>query len=126
MTLTGYAYVRCINNRKTFYFPEEPRQPDTILGLKLGQVYQVVPPLPNDDPQTVRVIDGTGEDYPYPISYFEPFIPLVNELASVSATVHLSPTLRQILQAEALAHQTTVSGLLRQWIDERLDLPIAT
>jgi hypothetical protein len=33
------------------------------------------------------------------------------------------PLLRDILQAEALAHGKSVSALLRQWIEERLDLP---
>lgn len=120
------TYVRCIKNRKTLYFPEEPRgSADTILGLELGRVYKVVPSHPNDDPGSLRVVDGTGEDYPYPASYFEPFTPPQDEPVTSIATVHLSPALKQILYAEALAHNTSISALLRSWIDERLDLPVA-
>lgn len=83
-------YVRCINNRKYFYFPEESRhQNDTILGLEIGQVYKLALSDPNDQPEELRVIDGTGEDYIYPASYFEPFLP--NNEKAEGVTVYLHP-----------------------------------
>lgn len=44
--------------------------------------------------------------------------------ASEAVTLHVDPVLRDILRAEALAAQKSVSALLREWIDERLDLPV--
>lgn len=118
------SYVRCINNRKYLYFPEEPRQEnDTILGLEIGQIYKLAPPDPNDQPTEARVIDDTGEDYLYPAAYFEPMKLYEGELATATATIHLPPSIKGILHAEALAAGKSVSALLRQWIDERLDLP---
>ena len=120
-------YVRCINNRKYLYFPEEPhRTDDTILGLEIGQVYKLAPPDPNDSAAEARVIDDTGEDYLYPSDYFEPLRISDSEHATTTATVHLSPSIKGILHAEALAAGKSISALLRQWIDERLDLPEQT
>jgi hypothetical protein len=59
----------------------------------------------------------------YPIDYFEPFIPDIHGQATATATVHLPPDLRNVLRAEALAAGKSISALLREWIDERLDLP---
>lgn len=120
-------YVRCINNRKYLYFPEELRQEDdTILGLELGQIYKLAPPDRYDQPTEARVIDDTGEDYLYPADYFEPLTIEQGEQATATATVHLPPSIKGILHAEAVAAGKSVSALLRQWIDERLDLPEQT
>ncbi len=48
----------------------------------------------------------------------------LRRMASDGATVRLNSLLKAILRAEALAAQTSVSALLRAWIDERLDLPV--
>ncbi len=118
-------YVRCINNRKYLYFPEEPHsENDTVLGLEIGQVYKLAPPAPNDQPDDLRVIDDTGEDYLYPAAYFEPFTPGDEKAAGV--TVYLNPYVRGILHAEAIAAKKPVSALVREWIDERLDLSTET
>ena len=37
-------------------------------------------------------------------------------------TVHVPPTLRGILHAEALAADQSMSALVREWFEERLDL----
>jgi hypothetical protein len=37
--------------------------------------------------------------------------------------VHLDPYLKGVLHAEAIAAKKSISALLREWIDERLDLP---
>lgn len=118
------SYVRCVNNHKYLYFPEEPRRADdTVLGLDIGQIYKLAPPDPNDGPEVMRVIDDTGEDYPYLADYFEPFTMHGGEHATETATVHLSPSLKSVLHAEAVAAGKSISALLREWIDERLDLP---
>jgi hypothetical protein len=57
------------------------------------------------------------------MSYFEPFVPDGGE-ASESVTVHLDPYLKGVLHAEAIAARKSISALLREWIDERLDLPV--
>ncbi|MCE7982122.1 MAG: CopG family transcriptional regulator [Caldilinea sp. CFX5] len=89
----------------------------------MGQVYKVAPPALNDGPAEVRVVDATGEDYLYPAAYFEPFAVDLAEQVTATATVHLPPSLKSALHAEALAAGKSMSALLRQWIDERLDLP---
>jgi hypothetical protein len=43
--------------------------------------------------------------------------------ADESVTVHLPTYVKGILHAEAIAAHKSVSALLREWIDERLDLP---
>lgn len=112
-------YVVCIQNQ-TLALDE----PTDTYGAELivGQVYKVVPPDPNDDPHQLRIIDGSGEDYLYPADYFKPLVPNGN-YASESVTVHLPPHVKGILHAEAVAAHKSVSSLLRDWIDERIDLP---
>jgi hypothetical protein len=38
-------------------------------------------------------------------------------------TAHLPPWLKGVLYAEAVAADKPVSALLREWIEDRLDLP---
>jgi hypothetical protein len=115
------TYVTCVNN-KTLASDEVAHTyaPELIIG----QVYKVAPPEPNDGPQRLRVIDGSGEDYLYPASYFEPLIP-TNHDADDAITVHLPRHVKGMLHAEAIASHKSMSALLREWIDERLDLPQA-
>jgi len=106
-------YVRCINNR------------GYEASLIAGAIYKVLPD--NSDPVSLRVIDNEGEDYLYDVSRFEPVgYEEVQINATEAVTVHLDPTTKGILRAEALAAQKSVSALLREWIDERLDLPVST
>ncbi|MCB0063181.1 MAG: ribbon-helix-helix protein, CopG family [Caldilineaceae bacterium] len=76
-----------------------------------------------------RKMKGKAEiGYLYPRSYFEPIdLHLTNghRHAEKSVTVHLPETLAGILHAEAIMHETSVSALVRAWIEERLDLPEA-
>lgn len=124
-------YAKCINNQT--YFKDDLAdtfEPD----LFVGKVYRVAPPLPNDDPSLIRIYDGSygqaGSEigYLYPRDYFE-LVDLHqtndNAHADKSITVHLSDTLAGILHAEAIMHETSVSALIREWIEERLDLPEA-
>ena len=72
----------------------------------------------------IRVIDGSGEAYLYPQDYFEMIDGNgVNGKGSSSVTIHLPNLLKGILQAEAVAANKSMSALVRQWIEERLDLP---
>jgi hypothetical protein len=41
-------------------------------------------------------------------------------------TVYLDEITKGILQTEALATRKSVSALIREWIDKRLDLPSTT
>ena len=105
------TYVRCINNR------------GYEASLTAGAIYKI---LPNEsDAASLRVIDNEREDYLYDIGRFEP-VTYHDDLLDASdvVTIHLDPVLKGIVRAEALAAQKSVSALLREWIDERLDLPV--
>jgi hypothetical protein len=115
-------YVRCISNAGFIYDQEENLYEETIHDLEIGQVYKVAPPRENDG-DMLRVIDASGEDYLYPAAYFEPFTPGQNGGHHRPTKVYLDDFTTGVLHAEALAAQKSVSALLREWIDERLDLP---
>lgn len=117
-------YVRCVNNKGFIYDQNGQLFDETIPDLVIGRVYKVAPPEENDG-EMLRVIDGSGEDYLYPAEYFEPFVPNGRE-ASDSITIHLDPYLKGILHAEAIVARQSISALVREWIDERLDLPVGT
>lgn len=61
-------YVRCIKN-ETLYQDDGAATYEPF--LKVGRVYKLASPLENDG-DSLRVIDGEGEDYLYPSDYFEP------------------------------------------------------
>lgn len=106
------AYVQCINNQ------------GYEASLTVGAVYKVV--HHDSDPESLRIIDNEGEDYLYDAGRFIPIIVKEAPHKSTEAvTVHLDPMLKGILQAEALAAQTSVSTLIREWIGDRLDLPVS-
>jgi len=114
-------YVRCIRN-ETLWKDDPAPTYDPLLVV--GHVYKVATPEVNDGAEWLRVIDEEGEDYLYPRSYFEFYEPNSDQIQnSAAVTVHLSPYLRNILRAEALATHKPMSTLVREWIDERLDLP---
>jgi len=103
-------YVRCIDNT------------DYEVSLSVGQVYKTIPD--NSDQVSLRVIDNEGEDYLYDASRFEP-IEFSGDPSEAAITVHLPKYLKGVLHAEALAAHKSVSALVREWLDERLDLPEA-
>jgi hypothetical protein len=120
-------YVICVNNKQYLRFQGEEIRDEVIRDLVVGQVYKVAPPDVNDGPDDLRIIDESGEDYLFPAHYFTP-LHVTEEIlteGSAAVTVRLSPALKGILHAEALAARKSVSALLREWIDERLDLPVA-
>jgi hypothetical protein len=93
------------------------------LSITPGQYYRVLP----DKAEThgmLRVIDNTGEDYLYPARDFEE----VEDLSRLQTEVIVrldAPTKAAILQ---IANQrgVSMSALVREWIDERVDLPVIT
>jgi hypothetical protein len=117
-------YVRCINNRAYIRYKDQPAPEYDLATLIVGQVYKVAPPEENDG-DLLRVIDETGEDYLYPARYFEPFEPKTTAQVTTSVAAHLPPDLKHVLHAEALSAGKSVSALLREWIEDRLDLPVA-
>lgn len=115
-------YVRCINNKGFIYNQAGQLFDDTIPDLVIGKVYKVAPPAEHDG-DMFRVVDESGEDYLYPANYFEPLLMNENGNYREAVTVHVDDFIKAILHAEALAAKKSVSALLREWIDERLDLP---
>ena len=110
--MNNRRYVQCIKNE------------DYEIDLTIGQVYKVIPLAANEkNVGVIRIIDNESEDYLYDVGYFQPFEP--NRFAShkASLTIHLDPFTKGVLHAEALAADKSMSALVREWIDERLDLP---
>ncbi len=123
-------YVKCVKDRPYLQPQDEPVQIEPLTGLTIGAIYKVLPPERNDPADMLRIVDetygeaGSESGYLYPLDYFESFVP-TGEVGLVDAvTVHLDPYRRGVLHAEAIAANTSVSALLRQWIDERLDSPL--
>ncbi len=112
-------YVRCINNQ------------GYEASLTLGAVYKVLPSINKLEEGSLRIVDNSGEDYLFDPRRFEPLLPTANvanepsSRAVRSVTAHVPDWIYGVLHAEALAENTTVSTLLRHWIEERLDLPTA-
>lgn len=109
------GYVRCVKND------------GYEASLDIGKVYKTLPTteLERSD-GLLRVIDNEGEDYLYDSDYFElvDLGSLTEQNVGLSAlTIRVSPLTKAILQAEALVSHKSVSALVREWIDERLDLP---
>ena len=119
-------YVKCVDNR--VYFKGFEGQ--TYGDLEIGKVYKVFPFNEQTDIEgMVRVRGewsnepGAEDGYLYPVRYFEPFDPMLQEQATSTLTIHLPPDLRLLLHAEALSQGKSMSLLLREWATERLDLP---
>lgn len=58
---------------------------------------------------------------------FEPISPTHTDDKELDTqiTIHINEVDKAILRAEALASQKSMSALIREWIEERLDLPLA-
>jgi hypothetical protein len=119
-------YVRCINNKAYVHATEEAGN-EVLADLTIGAVYKVLPtPQHERDTGLLRIIDNSGEDYLYPASYFHPLdrrtLPAEWESRYTALTIHLDPRTKAILRAEALAAHTSMGALVRQWIEERLEI----
>lgn len=118
-------YVRCIKNTGFIYDQNGQLFDETIPDLVIGQVYKVAPPDVNDG-EMLRVIDESGEDYLYPATYFEPLVHRKVKHHPSVITIYIDDFMKDILHAEAVAAKKSVSSLVREWVDDRLDLPEAT
>lgn len=122
------TYLRCVSNGG-FIWQQGKLLDETLVSLTVGKLYKAVATTPAERERGfVRVIDNSGEDYLYPTTRFEPVAVngnLHDAAATATLTAHVPPLLRDILQAEALANGKSLSALLREWIEERLDLATA-
>ena len=119
-------YVKCIDNKAYISPPGEPLDDNETTDLSIGRVYKTAPQTEDDRRLgELRVFDESGEDYLFPIDYFEPYLPSVDDENLEALTIRVNPYMKNILRAEALATQKSISALLREWIDERMDLPAA-
>ena len=119
-------YVRCINNQTYVRMSGEPDN-GALADLTLGAVYKILPTAQHErDMGMIRIIDNSGEDYLYPANYFQPFdwgtLAAEGGAEQVPLTIHLDPHTKAILRAEALATHKSMGALVRQWIEERLEL----
>jgi len=117
------SYVRCVNNKAYVRVPDEAVN-GPLVDLTLGAVYKALPTSqPERDAGLLRIIDNSGEDYLYPANHFQPLDSAADWGSGHTAlTIHLDPRTKAILRAEALAAHTSMGALVRQWIEERLEL----
>ncbi len=120
------TYLRCVSNRG-YIWQHGKLADEELASISVGKLYKVVATSAEERAkELVRIVDNSGEDYLYPSSRFEPVVVngnLHEPGVGVTLTTHVPLLLRDILQAEALASGKSVSALLREWIEERLDLP---
>ena len=117
-------YVRCLKNKTYIHFHDQPLRDEALASLTVGRVYKALPPTEDERRLgELRIIDNEGEDYLYPADYFETVSFSAARKPDETATIHLDALTNDILRAEAIAARKTISALLRDWIDERLDLP---
>lgn len=90
------------------------------LSVTPGAYYQVLPD-PAEVDGMLRVIDNTGEDYLYEQEMFEQVTDLTG--LQTDLTVGLSVPMKAALLQRASQRGVSMAALLREWIDERLDLP---
>ena len=122
-------YVKCINNQPYLQPLGQPPQEEPLLDLTIGKVYKTLSDRRAQTHGMIRVIDesygeaGSENGYLYPADYFEPFMPNGNTQLTSSVTIHLSDYTKGVLHAESVASDKSISAFLREWIEERLDLP---
>lgn len=120
-------YAKCINNKPYLDPPDSPSHDYGIIGLTIGKIYKVMRDPVAEHLNMVRVIDetfgeaGSEDGYLYPKSYFEPFER--NGSTATSITIAIDEFTKGVLQAEAIASDQSVSAMVRDWIEDRLDLP---
>ncbi len=119
-------YIRCIENRQFIRQKGKSAPDEKIYGLTVGKVYKRIPDPVAESHGMIRVIDasygepGSEQGYMYPASYFEPLDMTKSGLSKLS--IQLPAYIKDILHAEAVAADTSVSALVREWVDEHLDL----
>ena len=95
--------------------------------MDVGTVYRALETTPlEDESAMLRIVDNEGDDYLYPARWFEAISE--QELASQlseTLTVNLNGVSKVAVRDIANARGVSMSALVREWIDERLDLPEA-
>lgn len=120
-------YVRCIENKQFIRYKGEPPPDEEIYGLTIGKVYKRIPDPQAERHNMIRVVDasfgepGSENGYMYPASYFEPLD--LTHIESEQVYVRVPAYVKDILHAEAVASDNSISGLVGEWIEEHLDLP---
>lgn len=123
------SYVKCINNQPYIQPPGHPPQTKPLFGLTIGKVYKVIADRTAENRGLIRVIDesfgesGSEDGYLYPADYFEPFTLNGRSQGIAPVTFYLNEYLKGVLHAEAVAADKPVSALVREWVEEHLDLP---
>jgi hypothetical protein len=90
------------------------------LSLTPGQYYRILPDKAEEH-GLLRVVDNTGEDYLFDADLFEPVSDLSALLTDV--TISLTAPMKAMIYQLASQRGVSMAALLREWIDERLDLP---
>lgn len=122
------SFAKCISSRPYLQPPNMPHQEEPLFGLTIGKVYKVISDPNAELRGMIRIIDesfgerGSENGYLYPSGYFEPFLPIADPSRS-SLTIYLDEYVKGVLHAEAVASDKSVSALVREWVEERLDLP---
>lgn len=108
-TPTTERFVRCIADT------------GDLLSITPGQYYPVIPD-PAEVDGMIRIIDNTGEDYLYDADLFDESTDLesLKTDLSIALTIPMQAAILQI----ASRRRISMVALLREWIDERLDLPV--
>jgi len=106
-------YVKCLENS------------GNEASLNVDEIYRVLPTNEIESASgMIRVIDNEGEDYLYPLRWFEG---VSGDDLTADLSEHLSVRLNGVakLTVRDLARRQGVSmaSLVREWIEERLDLP---
>lgn len=96
---------------------------EDALSVTPGQYYRVLPDKAEAHGM-LRVVDNTGEDYLYPAADFEDIGDLGRLQTEVVVRLN-APTKAAILQI-ASQRGVSMSALVREWIEERVDLPAIT
>lgn len=91
-------------------------------SLTPQRAYEVIPD-PAEANGMVRVIDDTGEDYLFEMDLFRE----IDNLTGVATEVTIGVTWPMKAAIHRIASQrgVSMSALLREWIDEHLDLPLS-
>lgn len=90
------------------------------LSLTPRQVYEVIPD-PAEANDMIRLVDDSGEDYLFETDLFEPVEDLTNLTTDIA--VNLTWPMKASIYRIANQRGISMSALLREWIDEHLDLP---
>ena len=119
-------YARCIRNET--YFRGDGAE-NFVPDLLVGEVYRLLRVSPTEEKRRLmRVVDRSGVGYLYPRDYFEMLTE--EELLASPAAITVYMSLRDKVelrtqadrQSEQLQKSVSMSHIVREWVEERLDL----